>query len=266
MIKPLKLLLLLTVGSLLVFTGCSTADLYSEKSRQGIIAAKNSSTSEQFIHKVLQAIDPADLYSKKSSLRVKALDVWESTIVRWLTPLTDNRQQFEGRLNLFHQGVEFTYLNGDKKGNIIGFDGQPYEIAGKGKEYKDSSSIALYLGPLQSYFEWHQTLLRKGEHQLLGRKVMNNKPYEVVYVTEGRSENLEDYNQYLVYVNAETHLVEFIEFTMRELMASYKGVIHYRDYQPVQGVLMPYWIGIGDEIVNPSFDHYFEVSSIRFEE
>jgi hypothetical protein len=183
-----------------------------------------------------------------------------------MTPLTDNRQKFEGRLALFHQGVEFTYLNGDKKGRIIGFDGQPYEITGNGKEYKDSSSISLYLGPLKSYFEWHQTLLRKGEHKLLGRKVMNNKPYKVIYVTEGQTSKLEDYDQYLVYVSAETHLVEFIEFTMWDLMTSYTGVVHYRDYQPVQGVLMPYWIAIGDEIANPSFNHYFEVSSIRFDE
>ena len=47
-------------------------------------------------------------------------------------------------------------------------------------------------------------------------------------------------------------------------MKAYKGVVHYRDYRNVQGVLMPHWVGIAGTILAPDYDHYLEVDHFVF--
>ncbi len=249
---------------LLALTGCSTANLLSEKSRKEFQPITDQISEQQLRQSVLETIDPNQSYQQGKTMEVTATDIWKSTLVRWLTPLDENKQEFKARLKLYHQGVEFTFLNGDKKGQTIGFDGQSYKYIGPEKIYEESSSTSLYLGPLQSYIEWGQTLLRNPSLELLGTKDINNIPYRVVYVTDPPAEKLDDYDQYLIYINTQTGKIDYVEFTMRELMKSYRGVVHYRDYKMVEGVLMPFWIGIADGLEKPDFDHYFVITAIRF--
>ena len=88
--------------------------------------------------------------------------------------------------------------------------------------------------------------------------------YLISYVTEGPTQALDKYDQYLVYINTKSNRIDYIEFTMRKLMKSYKGVVHYQNYKMVQGILMPFWIGIADKLLHPHFDHYFVLESITF--
>ena len=96
-------------------------------------------------------------------------------------------------------------------------------------------------------------------------KEIKKIPYWVVYATEGPTKELDKYDQYLIYINTRSGRIDYIEFTMRKLMKSYKGAIHYQNYKMVQGVLMPFWIGIAGDITQPEFDHYFVVESIEFD-
>ena len=95
-----------------------------------------------------QQIDPAGSYIPGKVLRVAGADVWNKPLLRWLTPLDENRQVFQAELNINHRGIAFTFLNGRKKGQFIGFDGRSYFKANGQIIYEERSSTALYLGPL----------------------------------------------------------------------------------------------------------------------
>jgi hypothetical protein len=181
-----------------------------------------------------------------------------------LTPLDENVQKFQAKLKLYHQGTEYKFLNGKKEGQAIGFDGRSYRYVGTKKVYEGSTSISLYLDPLQSYFEWHQTLLHSPTLEVIGTKRIKDVQYLISYVTEGPTQALDMYDQYLLYINAEKHRIDYIEFTMRKLMKSYKGVVHYKNFKRVQGVLIPFWIGIANDLLKPDFDHYIVVESATF--
>lgn len=250
----------------LMVIGCSPANLLSEEGKRRIAPLDRSITVEQLRHDVLQAIDPQDRYRKGSRMVITATDIWESTIIRWLTPLDENRQRFQARLALYHQGIEFTFLNGDHTGSTIGFDGESYQVIESEKKYKKSATISLYLGPLQNYLEWHQTLIRNGTLKVLGTRQIRNIPYWVGFATQGPALELSRHDQFLVYINQKTHRIDYIEFTLRELMKSYRGVVHYQHHKVAQGMLMPYWIGIADDLDEPSYDHYFEVEAVAFKD
>lgn len=254
-----------TIFVLLILTGCSAANLNSEDRKKELRPLAEKISIQQLRHEVLLDIDPRKLYQKGAKMKVNASDIWESSFIRWMTPLSENAQKFRASLSLYHQDIDYTFLNGQKKGQTIGFDGQSYEYIGTQKNYKDSTAISLYLESLQSYFEWNQTLLRKSTLTILGMKEIKKIPYWVVYATEGPTKELDKYDQYLIYINIRSGRIDYIEFTMRKLMKAYKGVIHYQNYKVVQGILMPFWIGVADSITQPEFDHYFVVESIEFD-
>lgn len=250
---------------LFFLTHCSTANLNSNERRGRFKPVAEDVAIREMRQDVIRNIDPAQRYQKEATMRIIASDIWESTVIRWLTPLDENEQKFQAHLKLYHQGIEYTFLYGERKGRTIGFDGRSYQYDGTRKHYKESSKIALYLGPLQSYFEWHQTLLRNPTLETIGTKEINNINYLVLYATEGPTAELDEHDQYAIYVNTNSRRIDYIEFTMRKLMKSYTGVVHYRNHKRVQGILMPFWIGIADDLLQPAFDHYFVVESITFD-
>jgi len=248
---------------LLVISSCSTANLISKETMVGLQPPETDMNVNQLRHDIATTIDPSGTYQTASSMEVVATDTWDSTIVRWLTPLDRNVQRFRAFLKLRHNGIEFTFLDGDQTGEIIGFDGQSYRYAGKRKQYEESAAISLYLDPLQRYLEWPCTLVNDPNLTLLGSRSINGTPYWIAYVTEGDTTRLDQHDQFLVYINKKRKTVDYIEFTMRKLMDSYRGVVHYKDFKEVQGVVMPFWIGIAGDLAEPDFDHFFTIESIQ---
>jgi hypothetical protein len=255
---------MILIGACLILSGCSTIDIFPEERRQELASAADAVTLQEIQMQVIRQIDPSGSYIPGKLLRVVGADIWNKPLFRWLTPLDENRQIFQAKLNIYHQGIVFTFLNGSKKGQVIGFDGRSYSIADRQILYEERTSTALYLGPLQSYLEWHQTLIRNPTLEFAGVEFISGTKHWVLYATEGDTQHLAEYDQFLIYVNGETKQVAFVEFTLRELMKSYKGVVHYRDYRTVQGVRMPHFVGIAGTIEAPDYDHYLEIDQFVF--
>ena len=254
----------IVIGACLILFGCGTIDIFPEARQQELASTADTVTLQEIQMQVLRQIDPAASYIPGWVLRVVGTDIWNKPFLRWLTPLDENRQLFQAELNIYHQGIAFTFLNGSQKGRGIGFDGRSYSIAEGQITYEERTSTALYLGPLQNYLEWHQTLIRDSTLKFAGVEFIGGSKHWVLYATQGDTQHLAEYDQFLIYVSGETKQVAFVEFTLRDLMKSYKGVVHYRDYRTIQGVRMPYWIGIAGTILSPEFDHYFKIDQFVF--
>ena len=135
---------------ILFLTNCSTVNLISEERRQDFKPIAGKFSIQHMRREVFRNIDPSQRYQKGTTLRVTASDIWESTLIRSMTPLDENAQKFQAQLKLYHQGIEYMFLNGEKKGQTIGFDGRSYRYVGTEKAYEESSSIAFYLGPFRA--------------------------------------------------------------------------------------------------------------------
>ena len=255
---------MIVMGACLSLFGCGTIDIFPEERQQELGSMADDITLQEIQMQVLRQIDPSGSYIPGKVLRTAGTDIWNKPILRWLTPLDENRQAFQAELDITHQGVEFTFRNGRKKGRVIGFDGRSYSETDGQLLYEARSSTALYLGSLQNYLEWHQTLIRNPTLEFAGIASIAGAKHWVLYATEGDTQHLSEYDQFLIYVNTDTKQVAFVEFTMRELMKSYKGVVHYRDYRTVQGLRMPHWVGIAGTIPSPEFDHYLEIDRFVF--
>ena len=111
------------IGACLILLGCSTIDIFPEERRQELALTSDAFTLQEIKTQVLRQIDPSGSYIPGKVLRVVGRDIWNKPLLRWLTPLDENRQEFQAELNIYEQGIAFTFLNGRKKGQVIGFDG-----------------------------------------------------------------------------------------------------------------------------------------------
>ncbi len=110
--------LIVGYGAILLFlilTGCSTANLISEDRRKEWTPLQSEKSIQQLQQEVLRQVDPFNRYQRGKVMRVTASDIWNSTLIRWMTPLDRDNQKFQACLALYHQGIEYTFLNSEKK-------------------------------------------------------------------------------------------------------------------------------------------------------
>jgi hypothetical protein len=85
---------MILIGACLILLGCSTIDIFPEERRQELASAADAVTLQEIQTQVLRQIDPSGSYIPGKGLRVVGADIWNKPLLRWLTPLDENRQNF----------------------------------------------------------------------------------------------------------------------------------------------------------------------------
>ena len=261
--KRLLFISMLLISSLL--SNCRLSDLRTEN----ILSAENPSSLAASARKIYQhSLAERGGFAAFRTVRQKILigtDKWHSTWVRWLTPVTEAQQQFQATFQTDPYELEYRFLNGKRQDEIIGVDLNGTYVLAEGKrQYEDSSRIRLYLQPLRDYFEWPFTLFESPVLLYGGKKNINGRPYELIFATTGEPSPSNDQDQFLLYINAQTGTVDYLEFTLRELASFYRGALHYREFKIVNGLTVPAVIAVCDTVEDETPVHTIELSDIRF--
>lgn len=144
--------------------------------------------------------------------------------------------------------------------------------------------ISFYLPTLQ-YFAELPFRLQQAEHLLYqGRAQHRGKTYERVLATWGSPQPNEQHDQYQLWINSQTNLIEMVYYTVRDaahlvdgfqknIMRSLAvGTIHFEEYHEVRGVHFPFVHTITLQPPKltryPLAKHYFhrlEINEITFD-
>ncbi|MGW8208588.1 MAG: DUF6503 family protein [Syntrophobacteria bacterium] len=251
--------------TLIVAMGCSNADLSTNK-------LKNPDTQPDLREKAITIFDKSlnarggyDTYRSFDSVHLKGTDLWYSSLVRFFTPVTEQEQKFEVVLSTAGDEINYLFLNGKRKGQYIGVkNGKTYRAINQEREFADSSKIRLYLEPLRDYFQWPYKLYESPVLLYAGEKNIDNGAYYLLFASSGGVVASPEHDQYVIYINQQTYHVDYIDFTLRSLFDSYRGTLHYRDLRTVQGLMVPFFIGVSDEVENKDFVHQFRFSEMLF--
>ena len=148
-------------------------------------------------------------------------DRWHSTVMRWLTPNDSNTESFSALFNTT-QGSEKLTLEAGKQLRRHS-QSEPWWRADQKRAAKTSEII--YAESLFLYL--HLPMLEQQLYNvtLLGPATINNTTYKRLFFTlaPGASDN-QQIDQYVAYWNEQTQQLDFINFTYRDLYASYQGV------------------------------------------
>jgi hypothetical protein len=257
--------LFLVFITLTLALGCSTADLSTDKVKNPDTQPDLREKAITIFEKSLNARGGYRTYRSFDSSRLNGTDLWHSSLVRFFTPVTEQEQKFEVVFSTAESKINYLFLNGKRKGQYIGVEnGKTYRAINQEREFADSSKIRLYLEPLRDYFQWPYKLFESPVLLYAGEKNIENEAYYLLFASSGGIAASPEHNQYVIYINQKTYYVDYIDFTLRSLFASYKGTLHYRDLRSVQGLMVPFFVGVSDEVGDKNFVHEFLFNEIQF--
>lgn len=249
----------------LALVGCKLADLQPETLKNAEEAAELNAKARQVYGAALEQMGGLERFKRYKTKTLTGIDQWNSAFVRWFTPATESEQRFSATLSRDKDEIVFRFLNGSRKDEIIGVEaGSTFEERDEKRIYGNAASIRLYLVPLRDYLEWPFTLFDSPVLLYGGSRTISDGAYDVVFASTGRVGPSKRHDQYLIYINRESGLVDYIEFTLRELMASYKGALHYDDFRQVEGLSIPFRIGVSGSVEDNDFVHVFYYEDMRF--
>jgi hypothetical protein len=242
-----------------LFTYCSTLDLKKDYPDNVL----NQSDLETQAKKIIQEAQEKQGSTSSVSIEFYGTDIWKSWFVWLFTPCTEMNQEFHTVMDSKTEDIVYTYQNGRKKGESIGIkNGQEYSIINGSESFSESSLIRMYLRPLFNYVYWSHRITNQKIQIYLGDTIISHSTYSRVYVSPV-SELSDSQNQYIIYINKTTGNIDFIEFTLRELLRTYKGVLRYKSYRKIEGIPIPFEIEIADSITSTDFVHKLVFSNIH---
>lgn len=271
--KTLTPLFILTT-SLILMVGCRS-DIRTKM-------VKNETHSTDPVAKgkaLLESAWKAQGFDKLHNHKVysyQGYDVWQGFLgtVGKLWPEKKMTLDFKYEVGSFNGQVR--YASGKKKGQIKGLQNwNYYEIEGDTTFMKPNSKIQFGLSAFQYFNEMIDRLKHAPIIRYAGEDEMRGQKYDLVFCTWNSLKPDKDVDQYIAWINKETGLLDFTQYTIRENFLKMPGAkifyggVEYTNLKSVDGILIPhtqtvYAFNLKDN--NKRFIHKLTVSDFKFDD
>ena len=150
-------------------------------------------------------------------------------------------KRFELRAKPGSDNCEMTLLNGPNTGTIWGVEnGQTYTFD-QDRNRKNTEPNA-YTDKLIYKNYWFQFPFRIGEAPIIayaGSEELEGKNYDLIYATWGSEKANPEYDQFVLYLNKESRLVEYLHFTVREKFGAIGLTAKFEDFRRIGPFRLP---------------------------
>lgn len=253
----------LYIITMCLILGCGVADLRGSIANN--VLDKDQIKGKEIIDITAKSTGVLEHLSKFSTIHIVATDYWTHTMFRWLTPIPTKQQRISFKFSLNSLESQMTFMDGPRQGDIIGLRSfQSYRIIKGVPNFELTSDVDLYLMPMRNYFLFTQILLNRQSQIYLEEVKLNDVYYDKVFVAHHFQAVKDQEDQYILWVNRQTKKIDYIEYTFRKLLNSYRGVIAYADYRLIEGIWMPFEISLPDKINSKSYTHRIKIEDIKF--
>ena len=256
---------MLVICTVLLSPGCSTVDIRPNSLVQSGLQTEDMMKGRMIYEQALRSKDPLKQWSNYTHWNLVTDDVWQSNFIRRLTPIPQSSQTIEFDFALKTADARMTLIGGPRSQTSYEFaNGQGKQLTNGVTKANNGKRLMGYLPPMRDYFTWPYKLIEQEKIVYAGEQRLGDQTYHKIFVTQGDWEANAQNDQFIVWINAGSQRVEFIEFTMRDLLKSYRGVAAYSDYRIVQQMWMPYRITLTDQVGRDKSSHYFETAEMTF--
>lgn len=250
---------------MLLTSGCSLADLRTAQILDTGPQPEAVREGRRLLELAVWRQDKSGRWDEFEHWTVTTRDIWESGFIRRLTPLTNNDQSILFDFAMDQSLAEMTFLDGKRADQTLGVDqkGEFVRVDGT-KEYRRVKKLANYLEPVRDYYFWPQTLVNSQTVLYAGEDIVGDVAYHKIFVTDGPVAPAAETDQYIVWLNKNSLRIEYIEFTLRSLLKSYRGVVAYSDYRDVEGLQLPHRLTLLDKVGSEDYSHEFQIQTMSF--
>lgn len=258
---------LLLLGGLTTLSGCGTADLRTEPIRELASPLEEPRAGEPLLASALEAMGGKARWDGYRTLDVTFVDSWPDWFYRWLfLPWPQNPQKVHMSMLLGSFDGRYEWVDGPGAGTVQGIQNwESYQLDDDGvPEWRYIEDIHLYFPTLQYFFEMPHRLFDAPIVLDAGPIEHGGKTYARAFVCwDDPAPN--DKDQYLVWIDPESGLVDRVEYTVREWNDWVTGVVIYSDYREVDGIQMPGHLVLATDVDGESVVHELEVTDMGFD-
>lgn len=213
-----------------------TADIRPESVRAGFDDAAKTE-GRAWLAKSAAAHGGLDRWRTLRDGRFVLTDTWHG-LMGMMQPWPEDGQRLELALLNGRDNGRLTHLGGPSDGLVWGIQNWVTWQQPKGGEpvYAPDDDVKFWV-PTISYFVELPFRLPEAEIAVYaGDETIFGRPHARVYVTWGTAEPQDEIDQYVVYIDRETHLVGTVFYTVRDMMSGVTGAMRYEDYRDVDGL------------------------------
>ena len=276
-----KITYLVFVGvlSIIVFQSCALHDVRTETLISEGITVENSDKGKVMLDRMWKA-QGIDKWDQRKVYSFDSNSKWKGTFGRMAKYWPDLETNLEFRYEVGSYNGQLKFLDGKREGEIVGmYNSEYYEINNnktefKDKEHKSNKRASFALVAIQYFTEFISRIRTAEIISFAGRESFNEKDYDLVFCTWEKPEAHIEHDQYLLWINTATGLVDYVEFTVREphiQPPGYKsigGALELADYRNIEGVLVPHSLflyALKKRADQDKFIHRLKMSNFQFE-
>jgi len=175
-------------------------------------------------------------------IEVTYTDEWPSFLFRlFFHPWPSRHQKIKHQMihgNLYTSRIIFQ--SGIKEGEIWGIKDYVSYVKRGDELYLKETDANFYLPTYQYFFQMPLWMKDIPFLDYLGEEESNGQKYHKIFGTWKTAEPQKDYDQYIFWINSETYLLEMVQYTIREQMASAHGANTFSDFRKVGDVTVPF--------------------------
>ncbi|WP_298541883.1 hypothetical protein [uncultured Aquimarina sp.] len=241
--------ILMATAMVMLPLSCKTVDL-----RTDTIMEASSTEKEIQVKKGYQFLEAAwkaqgmDKLESHKNYEFTGLESWRSMMGKMANPWRVNNVNltFRYAINTFDGRVEIA--SGKDAGEFFGLQSWEYYEGNKATpanfDLKKDKKRAFAVPTFHYFMELPNRLMQAPIKEYAGSDTILGQEYEMVIVTWGDdSEPTKEHDQYLVYINKDTKLIEIVSYSAHEGYLPGKhslfGSIRYSDFKNIEGILIP---------------------------
>ena len=242
-----KRLLTILILAALVLAGYSLmhfpVDIRTEKMLQTGVTTLTVEKGRAILAAAIEAHGGQERWKTHGVAAVTMTDEWPNPVFRAvLMPWKQNNQLMRAHYLLGADVSRIEFLEGPSQGEIWGIQNWATykQKPGEPVRFVPDGDIKFYLPTMEYFFEMPFRFPSAGIISYAGETVLGGVPYDLVFVSWNSPEPQEDFDQYIVWINRQTKLVDYVRYTVRVKAGFLTAFRQFQDYRTVQGIQVPF--------------------------
>ncbi|MFK7847299.1 MAG: hypothetical protein AB8G77_18535 [Rhodothermales bacterium] len=267
---------ILAISTLLLFSGCKLADLQTQTLKRDGLQEEQIAKGKSLLTAAWKA-QGMDKLTQYTTYSVVAEDHWRGLMGKMGKVWPESRSEIELKYAINTFDSQVTFLNGKEEGLMAGLQSWQYyeQEAGGIVDFKDKADkkIRFGLSAFQYFFELGDRLKQAPIITAIGQKEREDILYDQVFITWEKTDAHMEHDQYVVWINTQSNLIEYAEFTIRDTylkVPGYKkfyGSIRFSDFKEINGIKIPFTqhIFLNSPKKDRKYLHKLTVSTFNFD-
>ncbi len=216
-------------------------DLRPAALKQSRITAAAATRGRELLARAVARHGGVDRWQRFTTAEAHLRDEWHPQRIQF-NPWPGNNLllRFQVLLGTFNSRVGL--LEGADRGQIWGIQSwRPYkQLRGKEPVFSDDRNISFFLPTYHYFLEFPFRIARAPIVAYVGERSHGGRNYQLVFATWGRPEPHAEHDQYLLWINRESGLIEIAQYTIRDFGPAVEGTMQFSDFREVQGLRLAF--------------------------